>query len=79
MLKTKAGDVIGTSPPSGPPELRPVWGAGAIGKVIQRTKRQTFYLLEQGAIPARKIGGTWCAEENELRDFITGNLKPDTK
>jgi len=72
MLKIKAGGVVGTSPPSEPPQLRPIWGAEAIGKLIKRSERQTFYLLEQGAIPARKIGGLWCAEENELRRFITG-------
>jgi hypothetical protein len=34
-----------------------IWGAEEIGRVINRTPRQTFWLLEQGLVPgARKWG-----------------------
>jgi hypothetical protein len=45
-----------------------LWGAEAIARVINRTRRQTHHLLNRGAIDAaKKIGGRWCAERNELR------------
>ena len=37
----------------------PIWGAVNIGKLIGRNKRQSFYLLEQGLIPAKKVGNLW--------------------
>jgi hypothetical protein len=43
-----------------------LWGAAVIGRVIDRTERQTFYLLETGAIPARKVNGRWCATRRAL-------------
>lgn len=47
-----------------------LWGAAAIGKEVNLNKRQTFYALETGAIPARKVGGKWVAERNRLREFF---------
>ena len=44
-----------------------VWGAVAIGRVIDRKPRQTFFLLESGQLPARKCGGRWCASREALR------------
>ena len=46
-----------------------VWGVGALSKEIGRTERQTFYLLENGRLPARKVGGRWCASRAGLRRF----------
>jgi hypothetical protein len=49
------------------PDLdRPVWGAEAIASVINRNKRQTFYLLEQGHLDADKVGGTWRSSTRRL-------------
>jgi hypothetical protein len=49
------------------PDLdRTVWGAKAIAAVINRNKRQTFYLLEQGHLVADKVGGTWCSSVRRL-------------
>jgi hypothetical protein len=49
------------------PDLdRPIWGAEAIGAAINRNKRQTFYLLEQGYVDADKVGGTWCSTIRRL-------------
>jgi hypothetical protein len=46
-----------------------VWGASAIAKVINRSTQQTFKLLEDHALPARKIRGRWCASRAELLDL----------
>jgi hypothetical protein len=44
------------------------WGAREIGTEISRTERQTFHLLESGAIrSAKKINGQWCADRRALR------------
>jgi hypothetical protein len=46
-----------------------VWGTRAISEIIDRTERQTFYLLEQGLLPAKKVGGQWCGKRSKLRAF----------
>jgi len=43
-----------------------VWGAAAIAAVIRRTERQAYYLLESGALPARKVGAQWVASRKRL-------------
>ena len=48
-----------------------VWGAAAIGAVINRTERQAFYLLESSNLPAKKIGGLWCASRAKLLEAIS--------
>lgn len=48
-----------------------VWGAEAIGKVIGRTTRATFHMLDSGELPARKVGGRWCASRRKLEEFFT--------
>ncbi|MEN3793364.1 DNA-binding protein [Fulvimarina sp. MAC3] len=48
----------------------PVWGAGSISKVIKRSERVTFNLLEKGEIPAKKIGGRWVADRTTLINFF---------
>jgi hypothetical protein len=45
----------------------PLWGARAISKQINRSERQTYFLLEEGHLPARKIGGTWTSTPRALR------------
>lgn len=47
-----------------------VWGAAEIGKEINRKPRQTFYMLESGLLPARKVGNQWVAERGKLRAFF---------
>ncbi len=59
------------------PKLNVIWGARAIGKVINANERQAFHLLETGAIPAKKVGGQWTAEENQLREFWTAKDKSE--
>ncbi|WP_287053754.1 DNA-binding protein [Mesorhizobium sp.] len=43
-----------------------VWGCQAIAKVIERTPRQTFNMLEKGELPAKKVGGRWVARRQAL-------------
>jgi hypothetical protein len=50
-----------------------VWGAEAIGNVIKKTPRQTFYLLGRGHLPARKIGSQWAASRKKLLACIVGD------
>ena len=59
------------------PKMNVIWGARAIGKVINVNQRQAFHLLETRAIPARKVGGQWTAEENQLREFWTEKDKSE--
>lgn len=47
-----------------------VWGGEEIAKVIGRTPRITFLLLEKGELPAKKVGGRWVAERSELVRFF---------
>jgi hypothetical protein len=48
-----------------------IWGASDIAAVIGRNRRQTFYYLENGAIPgARKVAGRWVVARDQLRRFF---------
>ncbi|WP_244631301.1 helix-turn-helix domain-containing protein [Aureimonas sp. ME7] len=49
-----------------------LWGAEEIAKVIRRTRRQTFAMLDNGELPARKVGGRWVIERAELAAVFTG-------
>ncbi|MGC2410862.1 MAG: DNA-binding protein [Methyloceanibacter sp.] len=43
-----------------------IWTGSEIAKVLNLTERQCWYLLERGALPARKIGGKWVASRRAL-------------
>ena len=47
-----------------------IWGAEQIGEVIGRPARAAFYLLEQGLLPAKKIGGRWVASRRKLLEAV---------
>jgi hypothetical protein len=47
------------------------WGTVLIAKEIGRTPRQTVHLLENSRLPAKKVGGRWCASRAALRNFFT--------
>jgi hypothetical protein len=51
-------------------DLDLIWGAAGISKVIGRTVRVTFNMLENGDLPARKVGGRWVAERSKLVAFF---------
>jgi hypothetical protein len=52
-----------------------VWGAAEIGRLIRRTRRQVFHMLEKGQIPAaRKIGGCWVISRSALQRQFCGGV-----
>lgn len=51
-----------------------VWGAASIGKEINQSARQTFYMLESGFLPAKKVGNRWVAERGKLRKFFLDTM-----
>jgi hypothetical protein len=53
-----------------------LWGAKAIGAAIDRTPKQTFYLLNKGLIrSARRVGEQWVADHDDLqREFSAREL-----
>jgi hypothetical protein len=53
-----------------------VWGARDISVVIGRSERATFHLLEQGLLPARKVGGVWAGSKQKLLAHFTGDATP---
>jgi hypothetical protein len=57
------------------PVLDLVWGSREIAKEINRNQRQTFYLLETGGIPARKVGKIWVADRGQLRKRFLGEIE----
>lgn len=53
-------------------QIELVWGAGAIAELIGRTPRATFHMLDNGELPAKKVGSRWVAEKGELVRFFRG-------
>ena len=47
-----------------------VWGAAEIAKLIGRSQRATFHMLDSGELPAKKVGGRWVAERGKLIAFF---------
>ena len=45
---------------------RPVWGADEIGKIANRDRRQTFYLMITGKIDAAKVGRVWMSTPRRI-------------
>jgi hypothetical protein len=59
--------------------LRLVWGAQGIGKIINRTERQTYHLLGKGLIrAARKVGEQWTADESGLEEQFGPDSRDET-
>jgi hypothetical protein len=50
-----------------------VWGGAAIAKILGRSVRSTFYMLDSGEIPAKKVGGRWVIERSKLIAFFMGD------
>ena len=51
----------------------PIWGAREIGAVINRPERKTFYMLENGLLPATKVGKAWVTTKRRLQSLVTGD------
>lgn len=49
-----------------------VWGAASIAALIGKTTRATFHMLEQGQLPARKVGNQWVASRRKLLEYFEG-------
>ncbi|MEZ0002048.1 hypothetical protein ABIA18_003845 [Sinorhizobium fredii] len=47
-----------------------IWGAAEIAKLIGRSPRATFHMLDNGELPAKKVGGRWVAERGNLLRFF---------
>ncbi|MBX3572445.1 MAG: DNA-binding protein [Mesorhizobium sp.] len=47
-----------------------VWGCSEIARIIGRSARATFHMLEKGELPAKKVGGRWVAEHSKLVAFF---------
>lgn len=54
-----------------------VWGGEEIAKVIGRTARVTFQLLDKGELPAKKVGGRWVASRSKLFAFFMDTTTAD--
>jgi len=49
----------------------PIWGAAAIGRIIGRSERTVFHMLETGLLPARRVGRRWVASREKLIAYLT--------
>jgi hypothetical protein len=49
-----------------------LFGAQAIADEIGRPIRGVYHLLENGSLPAQKLGATWVASRSRLRAFFGG-------
>lgn len=47
-----------------------IWGAEEIGKIIGRSRRATYHMLENGDLPARRVQGRWVIERSRLIAFF---------
>lgn len=50
-----------------------LWEVEEIAKVISRTPRQTFHMLKNKQLPAKKVGGRWVASRKKLIEFFLGD------
>jgi len=50
-----------------------VWGCAAIAAVIGRSERSVFHLLSRELLPAKRVGGRWCASRRRLLEALTGD------
>jgi hypothetical protein len=57
------------------PPLQLVWGVGGIAAELNLTHRATYYLLESGALPAKKHRGRWVSSKQALRAHFADFLK----
>ncbi len=49
-----------------------LWGAQAIGAVINLEEQQTLGLLAQGFLPAKKVGRKWVASRQKILAAVLG-------
>jgi hypothetical protein len=47
-----------------------LWGARAIARALGVSPRQCIYMLENGRLPAQKLGNRWVIARARLREFF---------
>ncbi|MCH4560312.1 DNA-binding protein [Mesorhizobium jarvisii] len=47
-----------------------VWGAAAIGRELNLSERQTYYVLEKGLLPGKKVGAQWVTSRHAIRTYF---------
>jgi hypothetical protein len=47
-----------------------VWGARSIARLIGKSERATFHLLEKGDLPAKKVGAQWVVSRKALAEAL---------
>jgi hypothetical protein len=55
-----------------------IWGVSAIAAEINRSPRQTHYMLERELLPAGRQGSLWVASRRALREHfarLTGGVQ----
>jgi hypothetical protein len=52
-----------------------VWGAAEIARVIGRSERQVFHMLEAGLLPARLVGRRWVTTREKLLAFLADDQR----
>ena len=57
------------------PQDRILSGVPAIAAAMDRSPRRLYRLLENRAIPATKIGGTWTTTERTLIEHVASKAK----
>ncbi len=58
-----------------PESLDLIWGAIAIGEFLGLNRRQSYHVLENGFVPANKVGDRWVASRDALRRHISGSVQ----
>jgi hypothetical protein len=48
-----------------------LWEVAEIAAFIGREPRQTYHMLSQNQLPARRIAGRWVASKAVLREFFS--------
>lgn len=54
------------------PPLEIRHGIKALARYIRKTERQAYYLVTNGEIPARRVGGRWTWVPSEVRRALMG-------
>jgi hypothetical protein len=53
----------------------PLWGAAAIGAAMGCNERRAYHLLENGLVPATKVGNVWSSTRRRLREHFNPTLR----
>jgi len=48
-----------------------LWGVSAVARAIDRNERQTYYLLQNKRIRAKKVGAIWFSTRIWVREFFS--------